>query len=431
MLLVAVLIGALVATDIGSTLSNSIERAICEITGGDCENELADADDRCLLRSETSEASLSVKIKVIRVGTSSTLIRQDFSDDTSDATLINDAELSAELQEGVDANGPGFTLSKSRKLAAGGRLADADVYENLSDEEADAIEADAASGSGDGVARNVADISDYTSPLSAGLKGLTGFSPANGLLDLVGVDDDDDLPDPDSEYVEGEVFGSGEFTDGLEAGPASEELAATLDGAVGARRINSGDDEGDIEAFISLEGELAADFNAAVLGGGANGNLEGVATVTIDGETGEPSELSLTGDLTVAGGGDFGLDATESLLNDAAVSELEGLVAERTSDQGVSLEVDATLDLTEGDNAEVALGALTDGPVGGGRLLERLARDGQVTASAYGERIEGTEAGFDSPAAGAEAGSETTESELLVSYIKDEDASGFRRRACE
>jgi hypothetical protein len=281
---------------------------------------------------------------------------------------------------------------------AGGRLADADVYENLSDEEADAIEAEAASGSGDGVARNVADVSDHLSLT----KHVFGVEVSNGFLDLVGVSDDDDLPDPDSEYIEGEVFGSGEFTDGLEAGPVSDELAATLEGAVGARRINSGEDEGDVEAFVWLEEELAADFNAAVLGAGANGNLEGVATVTIDGETGEPSKLSLTGDLTVAGGGDFGIDAPESLLNDTAASELEGLVAERTSDQGVSLEIDATLDLTEGDNAEVALGALSGSPVGGGRLLERLTCNGQITASAYGEQIEGAEAG-----------------------------SGFRRRACE
>lgn len=83
------------------------------------------------------------------------------------------------------------------------------------------------------------------------------------------------------------------------------------------------------------------------------------------------------------------------------------------------------------DNEEVALRALGGSPVDGVNLLSRVARDGEVVASAYGEQIDGTAAGLNSPVAGAEGGTENTTSDLLVSYKKDEDGLGFQRRKCE
>lgn len=430
LLAVSVIVAALFVSGIGPYIARETERLVCEIAhGGGCEAS-APGLEPCLVSSSTSSSSFKVFVGFVEVGKDSILIREDFSDGTTRFTLVDSSELKGELFAGVRAKAGKWGLSAAAEAAAGGQLQGAQVFE-LPTEDADEFQDSvAAAGGFDGILRDVADINDEV-PLLGIDNPLGGID--DGLLDLLGVDDDDPSVDPTEEYVDVSAFIEGDAGAGAGLGVLDAEVAASAQGAAGMKVIHEGERAGEFELYYSLEGEVGGSLTAGLLGPNISGEASVVATLVV-GADGEPKTLKLS---TTAGyTGALGLDETIEGADAAAVHELlEEVSLSGTAGEGQAIEAGAELDLSDPANRAAALRVLTPGPgqaAGLPGLLERIAADGTLTLDLFEVRKDETEGEIKigvGVGGGAGGGSSSEDKTASGSFVREPGGS-FQERGC-
>src|SRR4051812_22127790 len=121
-LLVAVVLGggasAAAATgagaDIATAVPHQVMRALCIVTGGDCDRDIAP----CVTGSATDSKSWSATVVVVRIGHGRVLVREHRSDGTEIVTLTTASSLGLESIEGTRAR----IDSGRRRLSLGGAV---------------------------------------------------------------------------------------------------------------------------------------------------------------------------------------------------------------------------------------------------------------------------------------------------------------------
>lgn len=417
LLLVAVVIAAVIVAAPGPTIGERLEQLICQIGGGDCPDP--DEDEPCTASSSSREASLNLQILAVDLGQGGSYLREDRSDDTSVFTIADKASIEAALRAGARAQVGNVGFEATAEAAAGGRLEGAQQF-TVPTDDADDLE-DALRRQG-GFGQIVRDN------VESGVLGLA-LDPLN---DEVFGEDEPDLPEPTSEYVEVEGIARAGAGASAEAGPAGGAgVEAALEAAGGARRILSGENEGDIELYIQLDGSVAGSLSAATLGPGGGGDVSGVATLTLkDGTTPRELKLSLstgyTGSLNIAQSAE-GAD----LGNLSRV--LEQASAGGSAGSGQTLEFGAALNLENPDNRDAALGLITRGPAGVPDLVRRFDDDGTLTLQTADVDESEFEAGANVGLGinlGADGNESSSDSETTSALIRRPDDPGFQRREC-
>ena len=382
LLVVALIIGALVATGIAGDIAQGMKDAICRIAGGDCESEqVAQDPEKCLLTSTTSTASAEVFVAFVEVGKESTLLKEVHSDGSVTFTLVDNNSVAGKLFAGAKGRVGRYGASLSAEASAGGQLEGARVYEFPDAESARKFEEDVdAAGGFDGILRDVASFNDEIPVLGVP-------NPVGGVddwvLDRAGVGDDSDLPKPNATYVTGEFFVDANGLAGAGGGALDAELAAAIRGAGGVRMHTSGDREGESEVFIKLDAEATGNLTASLFGVGAGvgGDVEGVVTLTLDREF-QPKEFSIKTSAGYTGSLDLaaelqGKDAKSlgRLLEEASISGSSGT--------GQQIDVEGKLDMTDPENRAAVLSLLSPDPLGRARgaleVARRLDEDGTLT----------------------------------------------------
>jgi hypothetical protein len=452
----AVLVLALVvvAPGIGSRIAEEIECAVAKITGGQCERDRL--VDTCPLGNSTRTDSFSagVSLKVVSLGgeQSRVILKEEFADGSARYTVIDRTQLEVALGErGGGARFLGSQGSLTAGLAAIGALEHADIYETENAEQTAAIdEALSDPNFAENIIRSGGEVQDaiIDSPVDAacGLGGLFGVdcpdarpsdlvpNPSEMLADL--VFGGQDLPEPTSEYVGGELglqALANAISDrgGLPGSPGSVDevgLEGELKVAGGARVFTDGDREGETELYYLLEGSAQGELEDSFLGtlnGGARGQV--TATVTI-GADGRPKTLTLnaTGTLT----GEENLGGGE-LTSGGDISEL---LADRDSLEGKTYEVVAEVDLSDPSNLLQAGRLLSTSPSdqlsGANGLVDVLRDDAEIRVATYDTTIESTQSGIDVVVANV-GGSRTDQQNTLESlYVKPRGSLNFTKTPC-
>src|SRR3954447_26928277 len=99
---VAVVFGVLFLLDVGGRIGPVVEKAICQILGGDCGGATsARAPEKCLVGQSTTSANANVLVAFVQIDKDSILIREDFSDGSSRFTLVDNTEAAGELFAGA------------------------------------------------------------------------------------------------------------------------------------------------------------------------------------------------------------------------------------------------------------------------------------------------------------------------------------------
>jgi hypothetical protein len=380
LLVVALIIGALVATGLAGDIAQGMKDAICRIAGGDCDSEqVAEEPDRCLVSSSTSTASAEVFVAFVEVGKESTLIKEVHSDGSVTYTLIDNDSVAGQLFAGGKARIGRYGASVSAEASAGGRLEGARVFEFPDAESAEEFEENVqAAGGFDGIVRDITHANDEILGITNPLGGVDDW-----VLDQVGVDDDRDLPEPDATYVSGEAFVQANGEAGAGLGGIDGELAAAIEGAGGVRTYTSGDREGESEVFIQLEAEATGTLMASLfgVGGGLGADTEGVVTLTLGPDL-EPREFSIQTSVGYTGSLDLAAElqgrdarAVSRLLKEASISGSSGT--------GQQIDLEGKLDMTDPENRAAVLGLLNPNPASRTRaaldVARRLDEDGTLT----------------------------------------------------
>ena len=377
---VALIIGALVATGLAGDIATGMKDAICRITGGDCGGQqIAEDPERCLLSQTTSTSSAEVFVAFVEVGKESTLVKEVHSDGSVTYTLIDNDSVAGKLFAGGKAKIGRFGASVSAEASAGGRLEGARVYEFPDAESAQEFEERVqAAGGFDGILRDIAGLNDSFLGVPNPVGGVDDW-----VLDRFGVDEDRDLPEPNATYTTGEAFIEAEADAGAGLGGIDGELAAAIAGAGGVRRYTSGDREGETEVFIELEAEATGTLTSTLfgVGGGVGGDTEGVVTLTLGPDL-EPTEFSIRTAAGYTGSLDLSAElqgkdakALGRLLEEASVSGSSG--------SGEKIDVEGTLDMTDPENRAAVLSLLNPDPAarvrGAVDVARRLDEDGTLT----------------------------------------------------
>ena len=376
---VALIIGALALSGIGGNIATGMLDAICRITGGDCGDEVAGELEPCLVSSTTSTSSAEVFVAFVEVGKESTLIKEVHSDGSVTFTLIDNNSVAGKLFLGGKAKIGRFGASVSAEASAGGRLEGARVFEFPDAESAAEFEENVqAAGGFDGILRDLAGFNDEYFGIPNPVGGLDDWA-----LDQLGVDDDENLPEPDAEYVSGEVFLDANAQAGGGAGGIDGELAAAIAAAGGVRTYTSGDREGESEVFIELDAEATGTLTSSLfgVGGGLGGDVSGVVMLTLD-ENFEPTEFSISTSTGYTGSLDLtaelqGKDtkAVGQLLEEASISGSSGT--------GQQVDLEGKLDMTDPENRAAVLSLLNPSPAGRLRgalnVARRLEEDGTLS----------------------------------------------------
>lgn len=394
-LIVAAIIGAIAVTSIGSTISEDIRAAICQIGGGDCEtDDTAAVPQRCLQSSTTTSASAGFLIAVVRVDKDSTLIREDYSDGTSRFVILDNSEIAGEIYAGVKAKIDKYGINYSASADAGVALAGARVFEIDNPTDADAFEAAVqASGGFDGLLRDIAS-KDHKIPILGIDHPFARIDDA--VLDWVGVDRDQDLPEPDETYVEAGVLLKGNAGAGAGGLPGlSAEIKGLIQAAGVAKVVTSGENKGDVEIALELSGDVNGALSQEMLGvsGGAGATGSFTATLMLDAQNGyEPDSLVITGTAGYTGTLDLGPDFNADDLA-GLTDKLKTLSLTSSTGEGQGIKVGAELDLDDPTNRAAALDLLLSrgsaGAVAG--LVDRLNRDGTLTLDTYDQTAESTD----------------------------------------
>src|SRR5215218_6886369 len=192
---------ALFALDLDEKVAPAVEDAVCTILGGEhCgEEPVVQVPEKCLIGKSTTSANANVLIAFVQIDKDSILIREDFSDGSSKFTIVDNTEAAGELFAGAKAKVGKLGADLSAEALAGVGLAGGRVFEFPDQDHADAFqESVQAAGGFDGILRDLASYDDRI-PLVGWDNPLGGID--DWALDQLGVDDDEDLPNPTETYV--------------------------------------------------------------------------------------------------------------------------------------------------------------------------------------------------------------------------------------
>lgn len=417
LLVVAVIIATVVVAGPGPTISARLEQLICQIAGGDC--AAPEDDDPCTVSSSGREANLNLQILAVDLGQGGSYLREDRSDDTTVFTISDNASIQAALRAGAKARVGNVGFEATAEAAAGGRLEGAQQFTVPTDEADDLEEALRRQGGFGQIVRDNVE------------SGPLGFA-IDPLNDEIFGEDEPDLPEPSSEYVSADAYAGASGAAGATAGPVGgAEIEAALEAAGGARLITSGEDEGNLELYIQLDGSVAGSLSAATLGPGGSGDVSGVAVLTLeDGTT--PTELALT--LSTGYTGSLNIAQSAEGADLGSLSRvLEEASAGGSAGSGQSLEFGAKLDLTTPENRDAALGLITRGLGGVPGLVRRFDEDGNLTLQTADVDESEFEAGANVGLGinlGADGGESSSDSETTSALIRRPGDLGFQRREC-
>jgi hypothetical protein len=370
-------------------ISSTVKLAVCQILGGHCTAAHPDGPERCLTSKTTTSANANVLIAVVKIDKDSILIRENFSDGTSRFTIVDNTGAAGELFAGAKGKIGKFGLNYSANADIGAALAGGRVFEFSNQHDADDFQKKVqAAGGFDGILRDIAGYDDEI-PIIGVKNPLGGIN--DGLLDLVGVDDDKDLPTPTETYVEGKAFIDGNAGLGGGVGIVDGDIKALIEGAGVVKVTTSGENKGDVEFTVEVKGDVNGSLTAATLGAGAQGKASFTATISLDAQNGyKPDKLVLKGDAAVAGGLDLSAKLEGDELSDISKA-LEEASFSSNSLNGKGVEVSAELDLKDPDNLAATLAVLTGNPAAVGQLADQINRNGTLGLDTYDLSTDETE----------------------------------------
>src|SRR5918997_2824788 len=323
--IVATIFVVMLALDLDSKVGTTVRTALCTILGGQCGDPQAADPQKCLTGKTTTSANANVFVAFVQVDKDSILIREDYSDGSSKFTIVDNTEAAGELFAGARAKAGKYGFNASAEALAGVGLAGGKVFEFDNPGDADAFQDSVqAAGGFDGIVRDLAGYDDEIPII--GVK-----NPVGGLndwaLDRLGIDDNEDLPEPTEEYYEGKAFIEGSAGAGGGVGIVDADGKALINGAGLVKVKTSGENKGDVEFTVRIDGEANGTITAATLGAGYTGSLD--------------TKLKLEGDE---------LKDISKTLEEVSVSSNAG--------EGQGFEVSGELDLKDPENLQATLDAL-------------------------------------------------------------------------
>lgn len=251
------------AAGISNGVIRGLQQALCIVSGGSCSATRLEA---CKVRSRETGGKLGVKFTLVKLGHSTSLLREELSDGTVDLTLIDETDGGVTAAQGASG---GVRVGGSR--IGGGAISQAELLARLGRRRVwhrpDAASAD----------RLAARIREH---VVAGA--VTYVAPVVGpgvrrLAHALGYHGDQ-LPTPAEEALSAGVEGAVEA--GL--GPVKESFKSSLGGTIDHRT-------GQRTFTFSIQGEAAASLAS---GTGVSGGASAAAEVTYD-RHGEPVELKV------------------------------------------------------------------------------------------------------------------------------------------
>src|SRR5215216_4884913 len=366
LVLVAAIFLALFALNLDQKVAPAVEKAVCQILGGEsCDQQVAGEPERCLIGQSTTSANANVFVAFVQIDKDSILIREDYSDGSSKFTIVDDTEAAGELFAGAKAKIGKLGADLSAEALAGVGLAGGRVFEFDNRQEADAFqESVQAAGGFDGILRDLASYNDEI-PLVGWDNPLGGID--DWALDQLGVDDNEDLPKPAETYVEGKAF-----------------LNGSGDAGAGVVKVTtSGDNAGDVEFTVQLDGDASGGFTVATLGGSLGGDVGFTATISLDAQDDyRPDKLVLKGNAGYTGSLDTRLLLEADELKDISKA-LEKVSLSASQGVGQGFELSAELDLTDPENLEATLRALTSRGRGVLPLAMAIDENGEIGFDTY------------------------------------------------
>ncbi|MBW3653521.1 MAG: hypothetical protein KY433_08005 [Actinobacteria bacterium] len=422
-LVIVAIIGAIAVSGIGGAISQGIERAVCQVSGGACEAARdSTATEACLLSESTRSATIGAGVTVRVFGgegeAGSVVVRQDRSDDSGTITIVDKASLAATASLPRGRGG-----SFSAEAALGLALEAGHTFDFADLEEAKRIEdAIAASGGFAGIARNAADIADGVADFLVPFVDPPDL--ANGAQDLVGIPKDELPRPPDSRYIDVQSFLDGTigFDRGVGTTTADAELEAILKRAQGGRLHTSGAREGQLDLYYRLEGSASGELANVVFGGRLAGDAEGVGTLTIDTRDGfRPLEFKV--EASAAYDGELVLGPSIDGDDIPALRRtLDGARMRQSESSGKKIRFTGILDLAGQQDVNATLaGLLLPGP---GKipsmidLTRRLNDDGTLSIETLDTSSSSTERELDLALVEGHANDERTVSRVRSTLVR-------------
>jgi hypothetical protein len=425
--------------------------AVCGFFSGECVD--GRALKACLESSVTRTSKANVLVAVVRVDKDSTLIRKDFSDETSEFVILDGTQAAGELFAGVRGQVADTGIDYSLSGQAGLRLAGAKVYKAQDPAEANAFQDGVqAAGGLDGLARTVVEFNNQV-PFLEELTGLRVPIPLSGFddlaLDVLGVDSDGDLPEPDGEYLEADAFLKEKGRVGGGVGGVDAGIRQLIGAAGTVRAVTSGDaggagQTGDAEIALQVEGNLAGELGVATLGGNAGGGASFTATLKLDAQDGyRPSSVEFTGLREYSGeaslGAGVGGDSVEDVARTLRGSSVGGT---STSGSGRKAEFKAELPLAGPENRENLAATLellsgavqpARAPGAAARMVQRIDEDATIEVATLDTTADSTDGEVKiglGPGVGGGASSSTQTSDALTRLIRYPDEN-LEPRLCK
>jgi hypothetical protein len=353
---VATIFVAVFALDLDEKAYKAGSDALCVIFGGECGEQHAATPEKCLTGQTTTSANANVFVAFVQIDKDSILIREDFSDGSSRFTIVDNTEAAGELFAGAKAKAGKYGFNASAEALAGVGLAGGKVFEFDNPDDADAFQDSVqAAGGFDGIVRDLAGYDDEIPIIGID-------NPVGGLndwaLDQLGIEDDEDLPEPSETYMEGKAFLNGSASAGAGIGVLDADVKALIEGAGVVKVTSSGENKGDVEFTVQIEGEANGNVTAATLGAGAGGKVNFTATISLDAQNGyKPDKLVLKGNGSYTGSLDSNVELEGDELEDIS-STLEEVSISSTAGEGKGFEVSGELDLSDPENLSATLQAL-------------------------------------------------------------------------
>jgi hypothetical protein len=354
--IVATVFVVMFALGLDSKISSAVKTAVCQILGNECSTETAATPEKCLTGQSTTSSNANVFVAFVQIDKDSILIREDYSDGSSKFTIVDNTEAAGELFAGAKAKAGKYGFNASAEALAGVGLAGGKVFEFDNQEDANAFqEGVQAAGGFDGIVRDLAGYDDEI-PIVGWDNPLGGINDA--LLDALGVDDNGDLPEPNEEYYEGKAFLNGSASAGAGIGIIDADVKALIEGAGVVKVTSKGENKGDVEFTVEVEGEAGGNITAATLGAGAEEKVKLTATISLDAQNGyKPDKLVLKANGGLTGSLDSNIELEGDELKDIS-STLEELSISANAGEGKGFEVSGELDLKDPQNLNATLQAL-------------------------------------------------------------------------
>ena len=380
---VALIFLALVALDLDERVAPAVEDAVCTILGGEScgEQPVAQVPEKCLIGRSTTSANANVLIAFVQIDKDSILIREDYSDGSSKFTIVDNTQAAGELFAGAKAKVGKLGADLSAEALAGAGLAGGRIFEFDDQDDGNAFqESVQAAGGFDGILRDLASYNDEV-PFVGWDNPLGGID--DWALDQLGVDDNEDLPEPTETYMEGKAFLNGSADAAAGIGVLDGELRGLIEGAGLVRVVSSGKNEGDVTFTVRLNADAGGGLTAGALGGGIDGRLAFSAQITLDAQNDyHPDKLVLKGNAGYTGSINAQAVLEGDDLKDLA-GELEKVALTASVGQGQGLEVSAELDLDDPENLDATLRALTSQGQDVLPLVAALDENGELGFDTY------------------------------------------------